>query len=69
MGPVPDDGVYAGIAVTPTDAFIPEFWSQESLGILEESMLLATIAHKDFEGQFGVQPLRGFSREPLPSGI
>jgi hypothetical protein len=63
MGPV------AEIAVAPKDAFIPEFWSQDSLGILEENMLIATIVHKDFEGQFDVQPLRGISREPLPSGI
>lgn len=38
------------------DAFIPELWANESLMILEENMVLASLVHRDFESviaQFG----------------
>lgn len=38
------------------DAFIPELWANESLMILEENMVLASLVHRDFEpiiAQFG----------------
>lgn len=31
------------------DAFIPEFWAQESLAVLEESLVAANLVHRDFE--------------------
>lgn len=33
------------------DAFIPELWAQESLVILEESMVMCNLVHRDFENQ------------------
>ncbi|MGN6545802.1 MAG: hypothetical protein ACTHK7_12185, partial [Aureliella sp.] len=38
------------------DAFIPEMWANESLVILEESMVMCNLVHRDFENevkQFG----------------
>lgn len=34
------------------DAFIPELWSQETLALLEENMVLANLVHRDFENDF-----------------
>lgn len=31
------------------DAYIPEFWANESLAILEENMVMAQLVHRDFE--------------------
>lgn len=31
------------------DAFIPEFWAQEALAVLEESLVAANLVHRDFE--------------------
>lgn len=31
------------------DAYIPEFWSHETLAILEENMVIANLVHRDFE--------------------
>lgn len=31
------------------DAFIPEFWAQESLAVLEENLVAANLVHRDFE--------------------
>jgi hypothetical protein len=31
------------------DAFIPEFWAQETLAILQENMVIANLVHRDFE--------------------
>lgn len=31
------------------DAFIPEFWAQESLALLEENMVAGNLVHRDFE--------------------
>lgn len=33
------------------DAFIPEFWANESVKILEENMVAAKLVHRDFENQ------------------
>lgn len=38
------------------DAYVPEFWANESLAILEENMVVAQLVHRDFEPivqQFG----------------
>lgn len=38
------------------DAYVPEFWANESLAILEENMVMAQLVHRDFEPivqQFG----------------
>lgn len=38
------------------DAYVPEFWANESLAILEENMVMANLVHRDFEPivqQFG----------------
>lgn len=35
----------------PGECFIPEMWAQEHLRILEENMVVGTIAHRDFERQ------------------
>ena len=32
-----------------TDAFVPELWANESLIILEENMVMASLVHRDFE--------------------
>lgn len=34
------------------DALIPELWAQESLAILEESMVMGNLVHRDFEDEF-----------------
>lgn len=31
------------------DAFIPEFWAQESLAVLEENLVASNLVHRDFE--------------------
>lgn len=31
------------------DAYIPELWAQESIAILEENMVVASLVHRDFE--------------------
>lgn len=31
------------------DAFVPEFWAQETLAILQENMVIANLVHRDFE--------------------
>jgi hypothetical protein len=31
------------------DAYVPEFWANESLAILEENMVMANLVHRDFE--------------------
>jgi hypothetical protein len=72
MGPgsVEEGGVLVVEGWDPvTDACVPEFWAQESLNILEENMVMAPIVHRDFGGNYGGRPLRGISRESLPSGI
>jgi hypothetical protein len=33
------------------DAFIPEIWSRETLAILQESMVVANLVHRDFENE------------------
>jgi hypothetical protein len=33
------------------DAFVPELWAQEGLAILEESMVMARMVHRDFQNQ------------------
>lgn len=33
------------------DAYVPELWAQESLAILEENMVIASLVHRDFENQ------------------
>ncbi len=33
------------------DAFIPEMWAQESLALLEENMVIASLIHRDFNNQ------------------
>ena len=40
------------------DAFIPEMWANESLVILEESMVMCNLVHRDFENQ-----------EPIPKPL
>lgn len=32
-----------------TDAYVPEFWANESLAILEENMVIGNLVHRDFE--------------------
>jgi hypothetical protein len=46
--------MYLAVAVlvcydNDNDAFIPERWAQEGLAILEESMVMANLVHRDFE--------------------
>lgn len=36
---------------TGFDAFVPEFWAQESLAILEESMVMGNLVYRDFSNQ------------------
>lgn len=33
------------------DAFIPEFWANESLAVLEENLVATNLVHRDFENQ------------------
>lgn len=33
-------------------AFVPEWWANESLAILEENIVVANLVHRDFENQF-----------------
>jgi hypothetical protein len=35
--------------VNDTDAYVPEFWANESLAILEENMVMGNLVHRDFE--------------------
>jgi hypothetical protein len=45
LSAVPFVCVYAN----DVDAYIPEFWANESLAILEENMVMAQLVHRDFE--------------------
>lgn len=36
---------------TGFDAFVPEFWAQESLAILEENMVMGNLVYRDFSSQ------------------
>jgi hypothetical protein len=44
----PVEAKYAAEAKTYTDAFIPEIWAQEALVLLEESMVIGSMVHRDF---------------------
>jgi len=40
---------FVAVGANDIDAFIPEFWANESLAILEENMVVANLIHRDFE--------------------
>ena len=42
------EGSYASDSTRSYDAFIPEIWAQESLRLLEESMVVGCLVHRDF---------------------
>ena len=42
-------GPFKAVRANSVDMYVPEFWAQESLIILEENMVAANLVHRDFE--------------------
>ena len=40
---------FINVYANDVDAFIPEFWAQEGLALLEENLIAANLVHRDFE--------------------
>src|SRR6266850_1355901 len=40
---------FIAVHVNHTQAFVPQFWANESLAILEENMVIGNHVHRDFE--------------------